>query len=174
MNELVECPFCKTINEGSRQYCQKCGRLIQLSVRDSLPKLISVEQIIWILLGGYSIYFLLRFFIQLEFSVLILISAITSFIMFYRLKYLSGDTELNEFFPMWKQFLFIAGFIIWFIEIVSLLTLTITYRILIQDIIIKEIVPFSWEFIQGYILGITVPLFYYYYKKRNISVKLNS
>ena len=112
MSNNIICPYCDTSNSNSRQYCKSCGKLVQLSVREPLPQIISTEQIMWILIGGYSVYFILRYFIQLEFSVIILISALASFIMIYRLFMISGENKIQDFFPYWKQFFVIAGILI--------------------------------------------------------------
>ena len=79
---------------------------------------------------------------------------------------ISGENKIQDFFPYWKQFFTIAGILIWLIEILSMFTFNITHSISIEEIVLNFIIPFSWEFSQGYAIGVIAPLFYYYFKNR--------
>ena len=163
VESLFICPHCRDPSDA-RQYCKTCGKLVQIQVRPKIPSIISINQIVWVLIGGYSVYFLLRYFLPFKFTFILIISITTSFMMLLRVYTLMkqmNNTDLSDFFPNWKEFFFLSGLAIWISEIILLIGLKTEA---LDYILIHEILPFSYKFWQGFLLGLLGPIFFYYYK----------
>ena len=152
---MDSCEYCGlSIIDSTRQYCPHCGKLIQLIIRDYLPKIISIKQISLIQILGIFLFFVLYYFSELKIF-LILISFITSFVMVFVIK-LFMDKEksltLTIFFPQFKQFMIFTGILIWSIENISSIILNLIFST--ELITIQKLIFFTIEFIFGYLLGL--------------------
>lgn len=170
-NNLV-CQYCSHTNIEGQRYCAICGKLIYIRLDYPLQSIIATDQVLWLLFGGFSSYFILRylvFYINTSISFIFLISTLTSFVMINRLLILTKRFKVNlisDFFKNYKQFFLLTGLLIWLIESLLYLSLGINNSTLIENVLLYDILPFTVEFIQGYSFGLIVPLFFHIFNKK--------
>ncbi len=163
----MECPYCNITWEGEeRQYCPQCGKLVSIFVRK--PHLmITIEQIIWIIVAGFSSYLVLFYIIEkikLPLSIELYLGLDASIIMSYRVYLLfrkSNNESLGDFFPYYKEFFILAGLLIWFSAF--WIKLIINYVVVDKAINFAFLGVFTIHFFEGYILGLLL-VFYFFYR----------
>ena len=166
----MECPFCKASLEEFHQYCPKCGKLVAIIVHPAQPKMISLEQIVWTLVAGFSsIIFLLFIFylIDLPFTFFFYLGLDSSIIISFRIFSLfirSKNESLSDFFPYYKEFLAITGFLILFSAL--WVDFALNFDNYGSNIEWLQIIKFAFDYIIGYIVGLAF-IGYFYYQRLN-------
>ena len=170
------CIYCGYENPDNLNRCNVCGKNRQIQSTRSTQSSITKDQIFWILFGGFSTFFILKYLLVrwlVGFPTTPFIAFLTSFIMVLRLKaltkYYKAET-IGSFFPRFVAFFVLTGLFIWFLDISLTFTIDSNRNLLFDEIISLKIIPFSIEFLQGYSIGFIFPLFFYFFRNTKINV----
>ena len=173
----MECPYCNISWEGEdKQYCPSCGKLVAITVHKPSPKIISIEQIVWLIAAGFSAYYVLLYIVNkvnLPFSIEVYLGLNASFIMAYRvfILYRKSDNDyMGEFFPYFKEFFIITGVLIWF----SAFWIKIVFDFISvnKTIDYSSLGLFTFNFFEGYALGLLLMLYFYYRAQRKPKIQV--
>ena len=172
----MDCPYCNESWENeSQQYCPNCGKLVSLTVHYNYPSLISMKQVSLLLFTGFFsfivIFYLFKsfnLFISIEFYQSFISSLVMSYLTYFFFKK-SDNNSFNAFFPYFKQFFIIVGILIWF----SALWIKIVFGYIMINKAIDYFIlgVFTVNYIEGYILGVLIMIYFYYRYNKAREVK---
>ncbi len=174
----MQCSFCNTIWDEiqGRQYCPNCGKLAVLVVQPPGPSIITIRQIIEMIIAGLLSYVILLFIFQkmnLPFTFEFYFGIDSSFVMGYRFYYLLFRTSnyyIRDFFPNYREFFILIGFLIWLI----FFTLTTPFNSIFNGNTIDFVLIISsfTDFTVGYIIGIALIAYFFFRSIKRHRIRL--